>query len=185
MSGIGGDYEESVFAKHYHSTSLPSSYVGSRAFKRELKSNAAESKRIDSWLLGEDAYTLHKPIINKFKRRKTIVSRIGQQLQAGLIDVQSHAADNDGNKFILTVLDVFSKKAWATPVKNKSGSEISRALLPIIIDASPAYLQTDKGKKFLNEEVIRMLRRHDVTHFTSENENVKASVVETIQQDSA
>jgi hypothetical protein len=175
----GDDDEERIFAKYYYTPSYPSAYQGSSALKRELKANSLKKrKKIDYWLSGEDAYTLHKPIVNKFKRRKTITSGIGQQLQADLIDVKSHVEHNDGNKFILTVIDVFSKKAWAIPVKNKSGAEIAKALLPIILEISPSYLQTDKGKEFFNDEVRHVLDRHDVTHFASENENVKASIVE-------
>ena len=167
-------------AKRYYDTPLPSSYTGATSFKRELSAAKVpyKSDSVNEWLSGQESYTLHKPIVSKFLRRTTTVSGIGQQLQADLIDVHRHSSENDGIKFLLTVIDVFSKKAWVAPLKNKSGLEVSKALAPILLESKPGYLQTDKGKEFYNSEVKKVLNSMGVTHFSSENETIKASVVE-------
>ena len=165
---------------YYYTPSQPTSYGGARNLKRGLKGRDEKEalEGADDWLTGQDTYTLHKPIKHKFERRKTIVSGPGQQLQADLIDIKGHAQHNDGYKYLLTHIDVFSRLAGAIPLKNKSAAEVSRALDDLFKDKSPARLQTDKGKEFLNSEVKRVLKDHRVHHFTSENENIKASIVE-------
>ncbi|RWS22494.1 hypothetical protein B4U80_00604, partial [Leptotrombidium deliense] len=64
--------------------------------------------------------------------------------------MQQFQNQNDGNKYILTVIDVFSKYAWAEPVKNKSAANIVKAFTKIFKNRVPFYLQTDKGN---NDEI--------------------------------
>jgi PAS domain-containing protein len=183
---MSGDDDDKLFENYYYTPSLPSAYGGLRNLRRGLEKSlgkkAPPGRAVGEWLSGEDAYTLHKAIKRKFKRRKTIVSGPGQQFQADLIDVRRHAADNDGNTFILTVVDVFSRRAFAAPLKNKTGAAVAKALAIVFLDTAPKYLQTDKGKEFFNGEVERTLDRFNVRHFTTENENVKASLVERFNQ---
>jgi hypothetical protein len=116
--------------------------------------------------------------VRKFVRRDTVVAGPRQQYQADLIDIQGHKRLNEGCKYILTVIDVFSKRAWAEPLKIKTGVKVAKALDRVLLDAPPKTLQTDKGKEFLNSEVRATLSKHGVSHFTTENSSIKASVVE-------
>ena len=45
-----------------------------------------------------------------------------------LVDIQEYEKDNDGFTYLLTCIDVFSKYAWAVPIKNKMGSTIFEAI---------------------------------------------------------
>ena len=174
------DDDVKLLAKYYYTPSLPSAYGASSNLKKTLTSsgNKRIAKVSGKWLTGQDAYTLHKPVINKFPRRQTIVAGVGEQLQADLVDIKGHMAKNDNYKYILTVIDVFSKKAWALPLKSKSGADVAPALREILVQSSPKTLQTDKGKEFYNSQVSRVLDQLGITLFSSENENIKASVVE-------
>ena len=84
------------------------SYGGIDRLRRAARVPANDAKK---WLLGEDAYTLHKPVRRRFKRRRVIVGGMNQQWQADLVDVARLKTYNDGTTFLLTVIDVFSKKA--------------------------------------------------------------------------
>ena len=80
--------------------------------------------------------------------------------------------------FLLTVIDVFSKRAWCVPLKNKSASSLVTALKGLLVNIAPTTLQTDKGLEFLNRSVRRLLKEHGVHHFSTHNEETKASIVE-------
>ena len=180
----GGDVDDQLFDDEYYNPAKTSAYLGARNFKRELNKHNLKykNKDVDDWLLKQEPYTLHKRIVNKFQRRNTITPGPEVQFQADLLDVQSHSKDNDGYKYILTVIDVFSKKAWAIPLKNKGGNEVSAALDGIFDRIAPLYLQTDKGKEFYNASVANVLTKHNVIHFSTENDNIKASIVERFNQ---
>ena len=64
-----------------------------------------------NYLRGEQAYTLHKPARRHYKRNPIYVSGIETQLQADLADTQAIARQNNGMRYLLTVIDVFSKFA--------------------------------------------------------------------------
>lgn len=148
--------------------------------KRRLKSITLED--VQRWLRSQRTYTLHKPIRRKFKRRQTVVAGIDHQWQADLADLQSVASYNSPFRYLLCVIDVFSKYAWVIPIVDKSGKTLIQAFKSILKDRKPLSLQTDKGREFLNKEFQSFLDQHDIHFFTSENPETKASVVERFQR---
>jgi hypothetical protein len=100
------------------------------------------------------------------------------QLQADLLDVGENARTNDGVKYLLTVVDAFSKKAWAKPLINKTGPEVARALREVVASSGYEKLQTDKGREFLNSHVRSVLDDEGIDAFTTENDDIKAAIVE-------
>ena len=79
---------------------------------------------------------------------------------------------------MLTWIDVFSKRAWAVPVWRKTGQNVAEAFEKILADGNCNMLQSDKGTKFLNSTFQSMLLRRGIKFYTSENEYMKAAVVE-------
>ena len=59
---------------------------------------------------------------------------------------------NDGVTFLLTVIDVFSKYAFAKPLLDKKGSTVLNAFQMILeeSDRKPSNVQTDHGSEFVN-----------------------------------
>ena len=130
------------------------------------------------FLAGRDAYTLHKPRRIRFRRRKTYSKGIADLYQIDLADVSSLSPFNDGMRYILTCIDVFSKRAWAVPVRTKSARDVTEAFEKILNERKCNMVQSDKGTEFLNSTFQSMLRRHGIHFYTAENEDLKASVVE-------
>ena len=67
--------------------------------------------------------------------------------------MQAIENENDHARYMLTVIDVFSKYAWAVPVKNKDAVKITAAFNKIMAKAKPRRperLQTDKRTEFFN-----------------------------------
>ena len=135
--------------------------------------------QVKDWLSGEFTYTLHKPIRKKFIRNPIIVEDVDQQWEADLVDMQEFKKMNKGYTFMLTVIDILSKYAWALPLKNKTGNEIVKAFKTILKDErKPFYLRTDRGKEFLNKSFQAFLKENNIYHFTSKNQDIKCAVVE-------
>ena len=142
-----------------------------------VKTSKVKTKQAKACMVSQDVYTLHKPVPCKFPRRKTSVGRPNQQWQADLIDVSRLSRHNRGTKFLLTCIDIFSKKAWVEPLKDKTGTSLVKAF-ESIQHSLPKKLQTDKGTEFLNCKLQQWLKAHKVHHFTTENEDIKVSIVE-------
>ena len=85
---------------------------------------------------------------------------------------------NKGYRYLLTVVDVFSKYAWVRPLKDKTGGAVVKAFRSIFDEGrKPLRLQTDDGKEFYNKVVQELLRKSNVHHFSTSGD-AKASVVE-------
>ena len=72
---------------------------------------------------------------------------------------------------------MFSKRAWAVPVRRKTGQNVAEAFEKILANGNCNMLQSDKDTKFLNSTFQSMLRCRGMEFYTSENEVLKAAVV--------
>src|SRR5688572_2254137 len=87
--------------------------------------------------------------------------------------MQAFAKDNDNVKYLLTVIDVFSKYGWIVPLYDKSGKSTASGFMKILESGrKPNKVWVDKGKEFYNKDV-----KHLVELYSTENEE-KSCVVE-------
>ncbi len=98
---------------------------------------------------------LHAPARRNFPRRRVIVRGYDDLWQADIVEMRPYSRFNSGYHYILTIIDVLSKYAWAVPLKSKSGSETANAIAELIRKSGryPKNLQTDMGKEFYNADV--------------------------------
>ena len=139
------------FESDYYDVGKPASYSGLSSFRNTLPKKLHESA--SRWLNTQDAYLLHKPVIKKFPRRKVITAGLHEQLQIDLIDVAAYAKENAGVRFLLTCIDVFSKKAWVVVLSRKDGKSTTEAFKNVLdeLGFTPRVIQSDQGKEFLNK----------------------------------
>lgn len=91
---------------------------------------------------------IHHYARKNFKRRKYSMRGIADTLQADLAEMQRFKRQNRDYRYILFVIDVFSKKAYAKPLKDKTGKSVSMAMEKIFNQVGQPIrnLHTDKGK---------------------------------------
>ena len=78
------------------------------------------------------ANELHKPIIRKFKKRKVYSSYVDQIWAADLADMQLLNKKNKGIRYLLCVIDLFSRYAYVVPLKDKKGNTVVEAFQKIL-----------------------------------------------------
>ena len=122
---------------------------------------------------------LHRPARKNFKRRRTIIKGINDLFQADLVEMIPYASSNRGFRYILMVLNAFSKRLWARPVKRKTGEEVTKAMKQILneVKVMPKNMQTDQGKEFFNMHFRELMDKHNINHYTTYS-TPKASLVE-------
>ena len=100
-------------------------------FKCLDKKSALLDKSKGRGIINEPNYQLanelHKPMIRKFKKRKIYSLFRDNIWGVGLADMQSLSKYNKGIKYLLCVIDLFSKYAWVIPIKDKKGTSIVNA----------------------------------------------------------
>lgn len=130
---------------------------------------------------------IHGYARKNFARRKYTMYGIIETLQADLIEMQPFKRENHGRRYILIVIDVFSKMAYAEPLMDKTGPEVTRAMDRIIRRVRHRYrdryriknLQTDDGKEFYNSTMKQLLAKHGINHYSTYS-IMKASIVERL-----
>lgn len=121
---------------------------------------------------------LHKPARRNYVRRKFDVRGLDETWQADLVEMQPYARENKGFRYLLTIIDVMSKYAWAVPVKKKSGEDITAAMYTILKKGRvPKNLQTDHGKEFYNKNFQNLMKKYKINLYSTYS-NLKASICE-------
>lgn len=121
---------------------------------------------------------LHKPARVKFKRRRTIVRGLNDLFQTDLIEMVPYAPVNKGYRYILMVIDVFSKKLWARPIKRKTAEEVTKSMREILAETGPIkLLQSDDGREYFNRQFSELMTEFKIKHYSTFS-SIKASVVE-------
>ena len=164
---------ESIYAVPESAGSFSSPALLSRYSNRSV----ADVRR---WLESQDSYTLHRTARRRFRRRTIFALCIDHLWQIDLADVSVISRHNDNHKFILTCIDCFSRYAFAVPLKNKTAIEVKNAFQKILnsSDRRPVYLQSDKGREFVNAIFHSYLQEQHILHYHSENDDIKCSIVE-------
>lgn len=175
---------ENLLKSIYYDVSNPSSFGSVDKLYRAAKAINSNIKLndVESFLSGELAYTLHKNVVRKFKRNPVIASHFRDLAQADLIDVSRYAKENENNNFILTVIDVFTKYAFALPIKTKTAANVAKAFETILETYRPNNLQCDEGKEFTNKTVQSLLKEYLINFYLAKNERIKCAVVERFQR---
>ena len=82
-----------------------------RDVKKDGKYDISRAQ-LKKWLMKQDTYTLHKPARRHYKKNRVIVGGIDELWQMDLADMQTMAAENDGYRYLLVCVDVFSSLPW-------------------------------------------------------------------------
>ena len=120
---------------------------------------------------------LNKPTINKFPRQKVIVNYINEIHSTDLVDKSQYSKINKGYKYIFTNIDVFSKIAYAFPLKSKKIQDIKPCFEKIFENNKPKYIWSDKEPAFLSKEMQQFFKDNNVKIYHTNN-HLKSVVIE-------
>ena len=120
---------------------------------------------MEQQLLSKEVFS---PQITKFRRERILPLYKDETWSADLIDKSSLSKYNNNYKFILTVIDIFTKYAWAIPLKNKSGLSITNGFKLVLGEnpqggsqpRKPEKLWVDRGSEFYNKTFKSLLKEY-------------------------
>ena len=141
----------------------------------DSKSEASGEKHVNTKLMPQNeqlAEELHKLIIRKLKKRKVYSAFKDNIWDADLADMQLLSKYNKGIRFLLCVIDIFSKYAWVVPLKDKNGISIVKAFQSILKQLNsrkPNKIWVDKGSEFYNAYFKKWLRDNDIVMYSTHN----------------
>ena len=115
---------------------------------------------------------LHKPIIKKFDKRKVYSQFKDDIWGVDLADMQSLSRQNKGIKYLLRVIDLYSKYAFVIPLKDKKGISFINAFDKIIKqpERKPNKIWVDQGSEFYNNNFKKWLSDNNIIMYSTYNE---------------
>lgn len=164
--------EYSSIKTAYVTPNSPGSFGGIRRLYEVVKGKS-KLKDVENWLKNQDTYSLFKQVRRNFPRLPILVNDIDEQWQIDLMDMTWLAKENNNYKYLLNVIDCFSRYAWVIPLKSKSATEVSDALETLFKMRTPQKLQSDQGKEFVN-----LCKKYKINFFTSTDDVIKCAIVE-------
>ena len=112
---------------------------------------------------------INQLIKRKFTRRCVIANHINEIWCSDLVEMQQFGKWNRGYRYLLMILDIFSKYGWIIPLKDKKGESVAEAFKTIFKEGrNPEYLWTDKGKEYYNKYVKDLLGKNKIALYSTE-----------------
>ena len=129
------------------------------------------------------AEELHKPIIKKFNKIKVYSAFKNYIWAADLADMQLISTFNKGFRYLLCVIDIFSKYAWVVPLKDKKSLSIVNAFQKILTESTrkPHKIWVAKGSEFYNFHFKRYLKNNSIEMYSTHNEGKSVNAERSIR----
>ena len=142
----------------------------------------AYSGNLRQFLLQKESLSRHKRRIFKFKRRKIKVNGPYTLIQADAIFYRNYARQNKGYKYILVVVDCFSRKNWCRPMRTTTADECAKNIENILrsMPYTPSQFASDQGNEFNSKHPAifnTLVDKYGMLMFTLKGPH-KASIVE-------
>lgn len=163
--------------RQYENIRTPGSFDAFHGFWKNKSFKDVES--VKKGLRKLDSFTLHAPRRKKFQRRAVIVTGIDKIWTSDLIDYQAYSRQNKGNKFILLIIDIFSKTLFTEPLPDKSGASVAAAFRRVFkrTRRRPQKLWVDFGLEYWNSKVQSVLKKENIELYRTFS-HTKANIAE-------
>ena len=133
-------------------------------FDKKVSGSGIKTENISNKELAEE---LHKPIVRKL--HSPLVDNIRGEY---LADMQLISKFNKGFRFLLSVIDIYSKYACVIPLRDEKGIAITYALQKILKESNrkPNKIWVDKDSEFYNKSMKSWLEKNDIEMCSTNNE---------------
>ena len=149
---------------------------GQHSFYNRIHSNyeGITFNQVRDFLSRQKVYQLHKPSIKMKVVEPIVKNKPGIYIQVDTINLSEFAHPNNNYSYCLTCIDVFSKKAWAYPLKHLKAAEISKNFEEVIKECPELKtVQSDNGTEF-QAEFANLLKSRNVKHNHSRSHTPQA-----------
>lgn len=123
---------------------------------------------------------IHRKAVKKFPRRKVYSHYINEIHSADIADMSSFADSNKGYKYILTIIDIYSRYAWCIPLKKKNTDDVLNSFKGLYKKGGvphPEKLWTDQGGEFYNAKMNAWCKTNNILLYSTHGDH-KAAVIE-------
>ena len=110
-----------------------------------------------------------KPPKRNYNTNKTDVYHIDDIWSLDILDLKDYGSKNNrGYRYVLVIIDNFSKFGWTIPLKNKNAQTIKDSFENILTSSKrkPNLIETDRGKEFYNNIFQDFLNKNNINLYS-------------------
>lgn len=162
--------------KRFYDLSQPTAFSSNNPLS---KASGKTQSQVTKFLEKQNVYSKHKQFCARFPRLLTTGEYIFSHVQVDLVDVSKLSKYNRNFKFVLTMIDVFSRYGFTIGIRRKTGEEVANAFRETFdrIGLYPTYLVCDFGREFRNQHVRSYLESKSINLIHSSSE-LKCAMLE-------
>lgn len=173
---------DKLLSEIYYNLSDSASLSGSAQLLREVKKRKLGISEHDvrEWLKKQEVYTLHKQRRLNFPRLRYLSMNIDDVWSIDLMDMQNLSRFNHKQRYILAVIDNFSRFAWCVPLKDKTSESVLKAFVKIFQQTKrrPLNIVSDQGREFVSKIFKSFMKKHSINFYTANDPATKACICE-------
>lgn len=171
-----------ALAKLYYDPESPASYASIRKLAKYAAQHGITEKQCEAWLQGQDAYTMHRKVVKQFQRTKYLVLTMNDIWQADLCVMNTLSKYNDGIRYLLFVIDCFSRFLYVIPMQQKTAVATCDAFEALFRGSveKPKNFMVDQGGEFLNYKIKKFMEKHKVNYYCTDNTETKCVFAERV-----
>ncbi|KAL3075064.1 hypothetical protein niasHT_034939 [Heterodera trifolii] len=174
---------ENVLERLYNDPKSPAAFAGVDRLWLEAKKelgNKIRKNDVKHYLEGHRTYTLMRPRRINFPRARTTAAGFMTDCQVDLADFQALSRHNSGNRYLMVVIDVLSKRIFVTPLRTKKSEDMVEGFKRVFstMPMKPHRIFSDKGTEFRNQQLKKLFDEEEVEKYESTHSEKKAALAE-------
>lgn len=185
-AAVSNDLLSDYFKDIYYNKSSPASFSGLGKLWLHIKNDKnrppnVTKKKLASWLSKQETYQVHTRPPKKYPTEAIIVEHMDDIWDADILQLPAQKVkQNKDYKYMLGVIDLFSRFVWGRLLKSKGAAETARAFQDILSGSGGRKcieLRTDAGGEFRGGPFQEVLKKNKIKHILAYGE-VKANYIE-------
>ena len=168
---------ESIIRKTYYN---PEEGLSSaKKLFEKLKTQGVTVNQIKDFLSKQEVAQQYKPV-NKPKHYFPIMAKYENEImQLDLVDMSNISTTNSGYKWLLCGIDIFTRKAYCEPIKNKTAETVTNAFENILKTVKPKIINCDNGSEFTSNTFKHTAKNNDIIiRYVPVDEHHKLGVID-------
>jgi len=155
---------EEIIKTNYYNPKI--GFQSASRLYEKLKHLGITKKEIQTFIQKQSTHQEHTQIPH-IKHYHPIKSNFKNHImQSDLIDVSDISKYNEGVKYLLVVIDVFSRYVYLHPLKTKNALTVTNAMQNILteINPKPEIIMSDQGSEFISLSFGNLMKENNITH---------------------
>ena len=175
--------KQDILKRLYEDIASPAGYSSAINLLKYAKAQDSNISKqdVNSFLKGQEGFTRHGLVLRTFMHRPIKIPSAGHTLGSDLIDMGNRLRDdNRGYRYILVLIDCFSRKIRLVPLRDKRNRKTASAIEYFLSQTKHeySYFFSDLGSEYKGRYTTALFKNYNLKQYSVYNSRTKCSLAE-------